>query len=522
MSLISELKDFQKEGVERLKNLESDYKGGFVLSATGTGKTVQILALILSNPINEKTLIVCPPHLVYNWANEIKKHTSLVFEKDVNVYYGSPRKINDARITITSYNLINSDIPSFDRVILDEGHYIRNRKTKVFQNVMTLTSNKKWLMTATPIMNSHNDLKAYFEFINKNQEMTFSPNCLRKYALCQKKDVIQLPKYTEEHCDLDLTKEQENAICQYYISFLQSIKNNLILASNAETRKEKSSYNCNVLVCFLKLRQICNYTKVYENDTANQIPTEDLCFICYQNSATHKSLCGHEFCKTCWYKSLNLNSCCPMCRKGVRISDLKQVKKQKNLPVKKIYSRKMEKVFEILDKHKESKIIISSQWRETLDYINKNLQEKGIDCIQLAGGQSNSVRQTIIDNFKDNKETKVLLVSLTACAEGLTLTESNVVIHFDYWWNLQKTSQLSDRVYRIGQEKEVFVYYLKIKDSIEDYMLEVNLKKQKTSKSYIYENTDDCIYTEGYKCLIFNWLENKVRSYTKEIEGHKF
>jgi SNF2 family DNA or RNA helicase len=168
----TKLYNFQKETVTFLQTRETQNKNSLILNEAGLGKSITMLKFIETSPL--PTLIICPSNLIYNWLNEVLTHTNYT-QSQVNIFHGSNRKINDALITISSYSIITNSIKNkelfekinstFSRVILDEGQFIRNKKTLTSIAMLELTIPKRILMTATPIFNRIDDLYPIFKFL---------------------------------------------------------------------------------------------------------------------------------------------------------------------------------------------------------------------------------------------------------------------------------------------------------------------------------------------------------------------
>lgn len=157
----------QKDGIRRLVKIEKRNNGGILADEMGLGKTIQILGLMIAKPMNN-TLIIVPASLVIQWENEIKKFYP---SANVSVYWGDrtfklEQKLN---IIITSYSkLIRTrifELLKFNRIICDEAHFFRNRKSKTFKALSRLNSDIKWAITGTPIQNYLKDIKTIFSFI---------------------------------------------------------------------------------------------------------------------------------------------------------------------------------------------------------------------------------------------------------------------------------------------------------------------------------------------------------------------
>ena len=100
-------------------------------------------------------------------------------------------------------------------------------------------------------------------------------------------------------------------------------------------------------------------------------------------------------------------------------------------------------------------------------------------------------REQVINQFRDG-ETDIFLISLKAGGVGLNLVEADTIIHYDPWWNPAVENQATDRVYRIGQDKPVFVYKLIVENSIEQKILELQKKKKQIEESlYDFEKQQE-------------------------------
>ena len=95
----------------------------------------------------------------------------------------------------------------------------------------------------------------------------------------------------------------------------------------------------------------------------------------------------------------------------------------------------------------------------------------------------------MVEKFNNDPEVKIFLISLKAGGTGLNLTGADIVIHYDPWWNISTENQATDRAYRIGQKKNVQVYKLITKDSIEEKIYELQKKKEKLMDNMLNTKT---------------------------------
>jgi len=557
MTLIkTTLKDFQEKSLNWMIKMEKNFNGGLLMNEPGLGKTLTILSLILREK-KGKTLIVCPAGLIDNWVTEIKKHTDLKEEKIFKYHGKNKSKVTDKHfIYITSYTTITREFKEdrfseeslvckidFDRIVLDEAHYIRNSRSNCTKALFNISENfpcmKKWVVTATPIFNEINDVFPYFKFVNLEGIETRSDwtenvvrnihgiklvnSWLKKYGIALKKsDVLkELKPKNEEIISIEfspLEKEFYEAIKKYSEIRLQNIVKKIGVFKETNQRLFKI-LTSNIVVHILRLRQACispyltmkNMERIKEVDNIEEAVKmlkffndskniEEDCSICFDAKADWiAEPCGHKCCKSCWdrLKTINKNLNCPQCRAEVsQVHSVKSVKKteKKGEKTNKLFSAKIKKIGKIVKSivKKGEKVLIVSQWVKTLDLIkdffNEKKSLKDLKHISLQGNVSLQKRTSDIYKFQTDKEVKVCFISLLCSAEGINLIESNNVILVDSWWNNAKMIQIMDRVHRLGQKKDVKIYKLQIRDSIEEKINQIVSRKDKMSSLICSKN----------------------------------
>ena len=136
----------------------------------------------------------------------------------------------------------------------------------------------------------------------------------------------------------------------------------------------------------------------------------------------------------------------------------------------------------------DHKILVFSQFTSIFPYMEKYLQKEGINYLVLTGQTKSLDRALLVEEFNNNKDIKVFLISLKAGGTGLNLTSADTVIHYDPWWNNARMNQATDRCYRIGQEKVVHVIKMISKGTIEEKILDLQEKKKALFESVISED----------------------------------
>ena len=129
--------------------------------------------------------------------------------------------------------------------------------------------------------------------------------------------------------------------------------------------------------------------------------------------------------------------------------------------------------------YRNHKILLFSSYTSMLSLIEERLKLKNINYFKLTGATKVEERIELVDEFNNNDDIKVFLISLKAGGTGLNLTGADMVIHYDPWWNMSTENQATDRAYRIGQKNNVQVYKLITKNSIEEKIYKLQQKKAK-------------------------------------------
>lgn len=458
------LYNYQDNVISFMKNIEKDYHSGGMLSLDmGLGKTLTSFGLIFQNKV-KTTLIIVPKTLLSNWEQEYHRfqigREQLTFKKYYNVNI-SECSFNE-NIILTTYNTVKTYNKflqyKFDRIILDESQNIRNPNSKITRQIVQLKGFKKWCLSGTPFYNNYNDLYSQCQFIDippyNDKKKWINPSDLfleefRKnfcYIL-KKKDVLvgeqKLPKIHHHKIKLILN-ETETDIYNKFKRFLND-----------------GGQTLNYLI---KIRQSCCNIKVMTK-------VKKHCCLCTDYVDDREFKCGHSI---CWY-------CCK-----------KRRRKTKNCYLCSIESSKFKKIMNIIQNSPPNdKITIFTQWKEMALLLKRFFKSNKIKSHIIHGGVNLSSRDSIIERFKtDNK--KILIATIQTCGVGINLTSANHVILLDTWWNSSLEKQAIDRLYRIGQTKEVHVYHVSIQDSIERW---INFKQtQKKIQSRILFETDNFEY----------------------------
>jgi len=434
------LRNYQQFGLNWLMFLREFNFGGILADDMGLGKTIQTLALLLklkeTNQLKSPILIIVPTSLLGNWKTEIEK-----FAPDLSflAIYGNHRDklFNDIEkfdIIFTTYNLIIKDFNNyknynFEYIILDEAQKIKNPNTKSTQTIKKLNSKYKLALSGTPIENNLTELWSIFSFL--------MPGFLG--SLKTFKEVFAKPIEKENNYErkkLLHKKIQPFVLRRTKQEVLKELPKKVEIIKYAEFSEEEAKLYESIRIIMDK--------KVRE--AISQKGLEKSHILVLDALLKLRQICCHP--------------------QLLKINEAKKIKK----------SSKLELLMELLEDllAENRKVLIFSQFTSMIDIIKENLDKKKISYSLLTGKTKN--RDKAIAEFQSNK-TNIFLISLKAGGIGLNLTQADSVIHYDPWWNIATQNQATDRAYRIGQDKNVFVYKLVVKNTIEEKILELQQKK---------------------------------------------
>ena len=436
------LRGYQKKGVQWLKALKKTHLGGILADEMGLGKTIQVIALL--GHMSKQSLIIVPSSLMYNWKKEFEKFTP---ETKVLIISGSKEKRDELNamkseydVIITSYPLIRRDLDyylgdEFEYCILDEAQYIKNPDTKTARFVKKVKSNHRLVLTGTPIENNLIELWSIFDFILPGylkDKKTFNKEFIKKERENHEKLVRLINPFILRRKKNDVLNELPEKIVNVVYSKLN--------------KKQERIYDSYLLDMKERLKEL------REENSINSSHIEILSIL------------------------TRLRQIC--CDPGLFVEDYDEK------------SGKLQLLEELIDELLEGnhKILIFSQFTTMLKIISKLLRRKRIKFSYLDGQIKVDKREKVITDFTSGK-TDIFLISLKAGGTGLNLTEADTVIHVDPWWNPAVEDQATDRAHRIGQKDVVNVYKVITRNTIEEKIYEIQLKKRELIDSVI-ENKD--------------------------------
>ncbi len=446
-ALHGKLRPYQKTGYQWLCTLDHYGLGGILADDMGLGKTIQAIAyvIMLWQRSKKPSLIIAPTSLVYNWLSEFEKFAPrlpvLVLDGSRQQRSNRLNEIARHACTITSYSLLRRDIDdlsacSFASCFLDEAQNIKNPETLNARSVKQIQADRCFALTGTPIENSLTELWSIFDFI------------LPGYLFNQKtfQNVYELPIIREG------SSEALDALHKQIVPFiLRRMKKDVLreLPDKIETRT----------ICDMTEEQ----RQIYE---AFLVRSRD-------DLEKEVSLNGYARSQIFILALLTrLRQIC--CHPGLFIKEYTGG------------SGKLLLLDELLDDCFSAghRVLVFSQFTSMLELIRENQQAAGRSTFYIDGQVPAEERIAQVQRFNQG-EGQLFLVSLRAGGTGLNLTGADTVIHFDPWWNPAVEDQATDRAYRIGQENVVQVFKLYTRQSIEEKIHNLQMKKQSLIDSVI-------------------------------------
>jgi SNF2 family DNA or RNA helicase len=422
------LREYQQRGVSWLNYLDTLGLNGCLADDMGLGKTVQVIARLLhekSTQPTQPTLLIAPTSVVGNWQKEIEKFAPQLRSL---LHHGTRRFKNeqefqtvsqDYEIVITSYTLARKDaklLSSLDwhRIVLDEAQNIKNPHSAQTKAICKLPAQHRLALTGTPVENRLMDLWSIFNFLN--------PGYLGKEAQFRKQFELPIQKENDRTRSTTLKKLVEPLI-------LRRVKTDKNIIKDLPDKVEQKLF-CNLTKEQASLYEAVVKDMVEKVENAEGIDRRGLILSALMKL---KQICNHPA------QFLQDNS------------DFLPERSHK-------LSRLSEMVSEVMEESES--LLIFTQFKEIGDALEHYLKHTlHLNTYYIHGGTNRNKREQMITEFQDPEtEPSVFILSLKAGGVGITLTKANHVFHFDRWWNPAVEDQATDRAFRIGQKKNVFVH----------------------------------------------------------------
>ena len=450
-----ELRGYQVRGFSWLAYLERLGFGACLADDMGLGKTVQVLAAILDDEVRNTdagpTLLIAPTSVVGNWQREARRFAPSLA---AYIHHGPQRArtqeafedaIQGVDIVIVSFGVARLDAfvqeVHWWRLVVDESQNVKNPTAAVTKAIRGIRAARRIALTGTPVENRLMDLWSLFSVLN--------PGFLGTMAEFRKNVERPIMRNRDR-----AASERLRSMVRPFI--LRRMKTDRAIIKDLPAKVEQNAH--------------CNLTP--EQATLYEAVVRDL--------------------------EEKLKDAEGIGRQGLLLATLTRLKQICNHPAQFLQdasaftesrSRKLARVCEMLDEIEAEgeSVLVFTQFTE----IGKSLEalfrrRYGGAVYYLHGGTPRARREHMVEEFQDpDSERAIFVLSLRAGGTGITLTRANHVIHFDRWWNPAVENQATDRAYRIGQRRSVFVHKMVTMGTLEERIDALIESKKKLAEEIV-------------------------------------
>eukprot|EP00064_Thunnus_orientalis_P002982 superscaffoldBa00000234_g2990 len=518
----AELRKYQQDGVNWLSFLNKYKLHGILCDDMGLGKTLQSICILAGDHYLRAqeyaktkaadcspmpSLVVCPPTLTGHWVDEVGKFCTKEYLNPLH-YTGPPtermrlqHQVKKHNLVVASYDVVRNDIDFFRNIkfnycILDEGHVIKNGKTKLSKAIKQLAANFRLILSGTPIQNNVLELWSLFDFLmpgflgterqfaarygkpilasrdakssSREQEAgVLAMEALHRQVLPfllrrMKEDVLQdlPPKIIQDYyCNLSPLQ------VQLYEDFAKSrakasVEDSISVASTEEEEKPKLKATGHVFQALQYLRKLCNHPSLVltpQHPEYKRITEQLTC----QNS--------------------NLRDI----QHAPKLSALKQLLLDCGLGGGGGSEGGTEAVVA------QHRVLIFCQLKSMLDIVEHDLLKPklpSVTYLRLDGSVQAGLRHSIVSRFNNDPSIDVLLLTTHVGGLGLNLTGADTVVFVEHDWNPMRDLQAMDRAHRIGQKRVVNVYRLITRGTLEEKIMGLQKFKMSIANTVISQD----------------------------------
>lgn len=454
-SQIQAIEDVEYEGW--VYDFEVSEHHNFVANNILCHNTIQYIAFLLhlkeQKRLEKPTLLVCPTSVLGNWEREVKKFGPTL---QVLVHHGDKRAKDKAfakavrgkDLVITSYPLAYRDAKTLEGIawrgiVLDEAQNIKNVSSKQSQAVRQMEAEFRIALTGTPVENRLSELWSILDFLNRGYLGT-QPFFQRRFA-------IPIEKYGDRE-----SLQSLRSLVQPFI--LRRLKTDREIIQDLPEKQEMNVF------CGLSAEQAALYQKLVDESL---VEIEDV-----EGIQRHGKILT---------LLLKLKQICNHPAHYLKEKTLGQPHRSGKL------QRLVEMLEEVVSEGESrsaslrDRALIFTQFAEWGKLLQPYLEQQlGCQTLFLYGSTSKKQREEMIDRFQhDPQGPPIMILSLKAGGTGLNLTRATHVFHFDRWWNPAVENQATDRVFRIGQTRNVQVHKFVCTGTLEEKINDlIESKKQ--------------------------------------------
>lgn len=484
---------------------DSDIKGCILADDMGLGKTLMTITLIwtllkqtpfaskvqcsqLGVPLSgmiSKVVIVCPVTLIGNWKREFKKWLGL---NRIGILTLNPKNNVDMdKISVRNFIKVNRTYQvlilgyekvltvqeellkqkdKLDLLICDEGHRLKNGASKILKVLKSLDIDKKVILTGTPIQNDLNEFFTIIDFVN--------PGVLGTYASFKKLYINPISRARDINNKfntkvIEQGEEKSNQLIEFTKRFILRRSNNIL----SKFLPPKTDI---ILFCRPTIEQIKAFRDIIENVRVDM------------NNITFNTSLGliNLMKKVCNSPSLLSND--PYYQSNVD-SNIFTVSNKSNSSGK--LTVLLELLLEIKATSPMEKVVIVSNYTQSLDIIQGLMNSNQLSNCRLDGATPAKQRDMLVNTFNNNPNIFGFLLSAKAGGVGLNLIGASRLVLFDNDWNPAVDLQAMSRIHREGQKRPCYIYRLITTGCIDEKILQRQLMKHNLTRKFLSSNTSD-------------------------------
>ncbi|KAL9268603.1 TATA-binding protein-associated factor BTAF1-like protein [Drosera capensis] len=513
------LRRYQQEGINWLAFLRRFKLHGILCDDMGLGKTLQASAIVASDIAEHQaadngeelppSLIVCPSTLVAHWAYEIEKYidpsviTTFQYVGSAQERISVRSHVDKYKVVITSYDVVRKDIDYLGQIdwnycILDEGHIIKNARSKVTSAVKQLKAQHRLILSGTPIQNNILDLWSLFDFLmpgflgtERQFQATYGkPLLAARDSKCSAKDaeagvlamealhkqvmpfllrrtkdevLSDLPEKIIQDRYCDLSPVQLKLYEQFSASHARKEISALVTVDESHERKEEtvSGKPTHVFQAIQYLLKLCSHPLLVVSEETRGTVSAMLSDLISPNSDVLSELHNLHHSP----KLVALQEILEECGIGVDASNTDSI-----------------------INFGQHRVLIFAQHKALLDVIERDLfhaHMKNVTYLRLDGSVVPEKRFEIVKAFNSDPTIDALLLTTHVGGLGLNLTSADTLIFMEHDWNPMKDLQAMDRAHRLGQRKVVNVHRLVMRGTIEEKIMSLQRFKVSVANTVI-------------------------------------
>ncbi|KAF4791370.1 TATA-binding protein-associated factor 172 isoform X1 [Turdus rufiventris] len=465
----AELRKYQQDGVNWLAFLNKYKLHGILCDDMGLGKTLQSICILagdhclraqeyartkLVDSVPLPSLVVCPPTLTGHWVDEVGKFCSKEYLNPLH-YTGPPterarlqHQVKRHNLIVASYDVVRNDIDFFRNIkfnycILDEGHIIKNGKTKLSKAVKQLTANYRIILSGTPIQNNVLELWSLFDFL-----MPGFLGTERQFAARYGKPILASRDARSSSREQEAGVLAMEALHRQVLPFLlRRMKEDVLQDLPPKIIQDYycilSPLQVQLYEDFAKSRAKCDIDETVSSISMNE-----------ETEKPKLKSTGHVF-------QLLLD--CGLGNGGSSESGTEAVVAQ-------------------------HRVLIFCQLKSMLDIVEHDLlrpQLPSVTYLRLDGSIPAGQRHSIVSRFNNDPSIDVLLLTTHVGGLGLNLTGADTVVFVEHDWNPMRDLQAMDRAHRIGQKRVVNVYRLITRGTLEEKIMGLQKFKMNIANTVI-------------------------------------